>query len=125
MRIIFRIGSLEALAMDNRRIARELAHRARYLADSKCSLYRVRAYRRAAETVLGLDEPVEAIVARSGLQGLQTLPGIGDHLSKAIEALVRTGQLPNVTEPSRGMSAANPAGPTPDTPCPACGPFSN
>ena len=49
--------------MDNRTIARHLMQRARCLADEDAGLYRVRAYRRAAESVLGLDEPLEQIIA--------------------------------------------------------------
>jgi DNA polymerase (family 10) len=82
--------------MDNRRIAQELTRLARYLGDHKASLYRVRAYRRAAETVLSLDEAIEAIVASRGRKGLQELPGIGSRISRTIEDLVRTGRAPNV-----------------------------
>lgn len=86
--------------MDNRTIAQQLMHRARYLGDQHASLYRVRAYRRAAETILGLDEPVEAIVDQQGRRGLQQLPGIGDHIARALETLVRTGTLPETSEAS-------------------------
>ena len=82
--------------MDNRRIALELTRLARYLVDRKASLYRVRAYRRAAETVLGLEQPVEVIVADRGRKGLQELPGIGRQISQTIESLVRTGRLPDL-----------------------------
>jgi DNA polymerase/3'-5' exonuclease PolX len=75
--------------VDNRRIARELTRLARYLTDRKASLYRARAYRRAAETVLDLDEPVEAIVACRGRKGLEELPGIGRGISETIESLLR------------------------------------
>jgi DNA polymerase/3'-5' exonuclease PolX len=84
--------------MDNRSIARELSRLARYLVDQRASLYRVRAYRRAAETVLGLEEPVEKIVLSNGRAGLAQLPGIGDHISATIESLVRTGSTTKVNE---------------------------
>lgn len=77
--------------MDNRDIANRLTSHAHLLEQARCSLYRVRAYRRAAETVLGLDEPVAHIVDREGRKGLQELDGIGRHLAIAIERLVRTG----------------------------------
>ncbi|MCI0683065.1 MAG: hypothetical protein L0Y71_13270 [Gemmataceae bacterium] len=86
--------------MDNRTIAQQLMHRARYLGDQQASLYRVRAYRRAAETILGLDEPVERIVEERGRRGLRALPGIGQHIALALEALVRTGTLPETAEVS-------------------------
>ena len=87
--------------MDNRTIARHLMQRARCLADEDAGLYRVRAYRRAAETVLGLDEPLERIVAERGRRGLRELPAIGSHIARTIETLVRTGQLPRVNESIR------------------------
>jgi len=79
--------------MDNRTIANRLTSHALLLEQAHGSLYRVRAYRRAAETVLGLDEPVEQIVDREGRKGLQSLDGIGRRLAGAIEQLVRTGEF--------------------------------
>lgn len=84
--------------MDNRAIAQQLMHQARYLGDQHASLYRAQAYRRAAETVLGLDEPVERIVSERGRRGLQKLPGIGAHIARTVEALVRTGALPTLNQ---------------------------
>lgn len=84
--------------MDNRTIAQQLMRQARYLGDQHASLYRARAYRRAAETVLGLDEPVEQIVSQRGRRGLRELPGVGDHIAQTLEALVRTGELPTLNQ---------------------------
>jgi DNA polymerase (family 10) len=84
--------------MDNRTIAEKLTGHAHDLEAEQCSLYRAQAYRRAAQTVLGLDEPVSAIIERGGRKGLQTLPGIGRHISLAIESLVRTGAIRTLTE---------------------------
>jgi DNA polymerase (family 10) len=81
--------------MDNRDIAKKLTDHAHLLESRHDSLFRIMAYRRAAETVLGLDEPVENIVARLGRKGLQSLPGIGRHLSYTIQNLVQC-QKPNV-----------------------------
>ena len=81
--------------MDNRAIAKKLTEHAHLLESRRESLFRIAAYRRAAETVLGLDEPVENIVARLGRKGLQKLPGIGRHLSYTIESLVQCHK-PNV-----------------------------
>ena len=52
----------------------------------------------AAETVMGLDEPVEEIVVQRGRKGLEELPGIGDHISRDLETLVRTGEMYKVKE---------------------------
>ena len=56
--------------------------------------FRVAAYRKAAETLRGLDRPVAEIVENEGLEGLDRLPGIGPILARAIHSLLTTGQLP-------------------------------
>ena len=108
--------------MDNRTIARQLMHHARFLADQETSLYRVRAYRRAAETVLGLDEPLERIVAERGRRGLRELPAIGSHIARTIETLVRTGAMPTLIDgphkPREGRSDSRGFG-TAGDPCTA------
>ena len=77
--------------MDNRTIAEKLTAFAHYLQSRRKNLYRVKAYRRAAETILALEEPVETILARDGRKGLEILPGIGRHLSFTIANLLQTG----------------------------------
>lgn len=79
--------------MDNRTIAQELTAHAHALEQTQPHLYRVRAYRRAAEVILGLERPVAEIIAERGCAGLAELPGIGRHLSYTIEHLVRTGEF--------------------------------
>jgi DNA polymerase (family X) len=97
--------------MDNRTIAQLLMRQARYLVDRKASLYRVRAYRQAAETVLGLDEPLESIFAQRGQRGLRELPGIGAHIARTLETLVHTGALPTLIEDTHASPKASAAGP--------------
>jgi len=54
--------------------------------------FRVRAYKRASDTVRGLlVEPVE-ILDREGLQGLVRLPNIGDRLARAIDEMAHSGR---------------------------------
>lgn len=84
--------------MDNRTIAHRLIEAAHGLEKERASLYRVQAYRRAAQTILGLDRPVEEIVAADGHKTLKRLPGIGPKLSVKIETLVRTGEIAKVKE---------------------------
>jgi hypothetical protein len=79
--------------MDNRTIAKKLLDYAQYLEAREANLYRIRAYRRAAETVLGLDFPLSELVATCGRSGLEELPGIGRHLSYTLEHLLRTGEF--------------------------------
>ena len=82
--------------MDNRTIAHRLMELAHSLERKHASLFRVQAYRRAAETILGLERPVEEIVAADGRKTLKQLPGIGAKLSVKIETLVRTGEIAKV-----------------------------
>lgn len=84
--------------MDNRTIAARLTDLAHDLEDKKANLYRIRAYRRAAQTVLSLTRSVEEIVNESGRQGLRQIHGIGASLSETIELLVRTGTVPTLND---------------------------
>src|SRR5262245_24288912 len=52
--------------------------------------YRIRAYRRAAQTLTSLSEPLRTIARRNALEAL---PGIGKTLSKEIQELLETGRL--------------------------------
>ena len=79
--------------MDNFSIAQQLRQHARNLDGQGENLYRVRAYRRAAQIVLGLDRPVLDQLAECGSKALQDLPGIGAHLGFTIEHLARTGEF--------------------------------
>jgi hypothetical protein len=79
--------------MDNRTIARKLNDYATYLEGEESNVYRVRAYRRAAQTVLAQERPLKEVVEQEGRAGLEALPGIGDSLAYTIEGLVRTGEF--------------------------------
>jgi DNA polymerase/3'-5' exonuclease PolX len=90
---------VEARAMNNQELARQLRNHARALDVEGGNLYRVRAYRRAAQTLLEMDEPAAALLDRGGRRALETLPGIGSHISLALESLIQTGEMP-VGEPA-------------------------
>jgi hypothetical protein len=79
--------------MDNHTIAQRLREYANYLESQEMNVYRVRAYRRAAETVVALDRPLAEVLAKEGRAGLEALPGIGPHLSFTLEGLVLTGEF--------------------------------
>ena len=79
--------------MDNFTIAHRLTQHARELDARGENLFRVRAYRRGAQIVLGLDRPVEEMIATGGSEALAALPGIGTHLAFTIEHLARTGEF--------------------------------
>jgi DNA polymerase (family 10) len=80
--------------MENATIAHELLRQARELAAGGDNLYRVRAYRRAAAAVFGLDRPVSAILAADGVRGLRTVPGLGPSLAKTIAGLAAVATIP-------------------------------
>lgn len=91
--------------MDNCTIARQLQCAARQLEAKHSNLYRVRAFRRAAQTVLGLERPVEELLTEAGRGALRNLPGIGASLSSTIETLVRTGEIPTLHEEAPALIA--------------------
>jgi DNA polymerase (family 10) len=93
--------------MDNASIAGRLMDYAHELEAHRESLYRVRAYRRAAATLLGLERPLGDLFAESGRRGLEALPGIGAHLAYTLEGLLGTGEFrtlhPLEGPPRRGV----------------------
>jgi DNA polymerase/3'-5' exonuclease PolX len=76
--------------MDNRTLAERLTGMAHDLERKRSSVFRSRAYRRAAETILGMDCPVEDLVAQGGRKLLKAMPGIGPKISRKIEELIRS-----------------------------------
>ncbi len=77
----------------NADIAGRLDEVAQLLATQGASPFRVRAYRRAADTVRRLPRPVSDILALEGLEGLQALPGVGESIARAIRDLLARGRL--------------------------------
>lgn len=60
------------------------------LSSRRANPYRVRAYRRAAESLLALNEDVAAL---AGCQKLEEIDGIGTDLAKKIEEFLATGTV--------------------------------
>lgn len=52
--------------------------------------YRSRAYRRAAEAIESLPEPIEKVASRNELRNI---PGVGENIERKIEEILRTGKL--------------------------------
>jgi DNA polymerase (family 10) len=77
--------------MDNLTLARHLREHARRLDAEGGNLYRVRAYRRAADVISTLAVAAEALLDRGGRAALQALPGVGAHIALTVESLLRTG----------------------------------
>ena len=78
----------------NAEFAARLDEVAQVLEEHGANPFRVTAYRRAANVLRGLREPVADIVSQRGLEGLDALPGIGASLARTIRELVRTGRVP-------------------------------
>jgi hypothetical protein len=81
-------------ALSNAEIAERLDEVAHLLREQDADVFRVEAYRRAAETLRTLDEPVRFIFEREGEAGLERLPTIGPVIARAIRWLVLTRHLP-------------------------------
>ena len=79
--------------LDNQQIAARLDEVAELLEAQGANLFRVRAYRSAAQTLRNLDREAHAILDEEGVEGLTRLPGIGESLGRSIERLARTGRL--------------------------------
>lgn len=60
------------------------------LSSQRANPYRVRAYRRAADALLLIDEDVAILAER---QGLEEIDGIGADLAKKIEEFLQTGTV--------------------------------
>ncbi len=71
--------------------------------------FRARAWRRAAEEVRRLDEPVARIARERGLPGLDALPDVGPGIGAAILDLVETGRLAVLDEPGPERAEAEEA----------------
>jgi holliday junction DNA helicase RuvA len=83
-----------AVKLTNAEIARKLQSHAAVLAGRGDNLYRVRAFRQAAFAVLGLQEPLDRLLERSGRRGLTEIRGIGSSLAETLEELVASGTIP-------------------------------
>lgn len=89
--------------MTNEEIARRVRTHAGELARGGENLYRVRAYRRAAVAVLGMDRPVKDVLDAGGRAALAAVPGIGESLAETIDVFATLGMWAPRSE--RGASA--------------------
>jgi DNA polymerase (family 10) len=74
----------------NQQIAALFRSIAELLATQRANPYRVRAYRRGADSLLALEEDVAEIAKRKALEEIE---GIGKDLSEKIEEFLRTGKI--------------------------------
>lgn len=82
------------VSVSNAKVAELLQEYARALSLEGVDRFKVKAYRRAADTLESLREGVSEMVARG--EDLQELPGIGKAISAKIEEIIRKGKLPQL-----------------------------
>ncbi len=75
---------------NNQQLATIFRSMADLLSAQRANPYRVRAYRRAADALLAIDEDVATLAER---QGLEEIDGIGADLAKKIEEFLETGTI--------------------------------
>lgn len=79
-----------AATQHNQQIAALFRSIADLLAAQRANPYRVRAYRRGADSLLALEEDVAEIAKRKALEDIE---GVGKDLSEKIEEFLRTGKI--------------------------------
>jgi putative hydrolase len=79
--------------MNNEWIGVRLRSHANDLERAGANIYRVRAFRRAADLVESSEISLVDLVEERGRAGLEALPGIGQSLAYTLELLVRTGEI--------------------------------
>ena len=77
----------------NRRIADKLRQIATLLRAQKANPFRINAYRHAAATLEQLDSSVADILDDKGIEGLVSLPAIGEGIAHSIYEYVATGRI--------------------------------
>jgi len=77
---------------NNQDIAAKLLELADLLEQQDANPFRVNAYRRAARTVAGHDEPLADIRWRGGVEALEALPAVGRSIALAIDEMLRSGR---------------------------------
>jgi DNA polymerase (family X) len=75
---------------NNQRLATLFRSMADLLSSQRANPYRVRAYRRAADALLAIEEDVATVAER---QGLEDIDGIGTDLARKIEEFLETGTI--------------------------------
>jgi DNA polymerase (family 10) len=77
---------------DNSTIAELLEEIADLLENREADSYRVRAYRKAGQSVRDSEESLQSLFSRKGEQGLHEVPGIGEGLAAVVAEYLNTGR---------------------------------
>lgn len=89
----------------NAELAASLRETADLLEAQGASVFRVRAYRKAAETVDAMEAPLWHTLEAEGTSGLVRFPAIGHSIAGSLAHMIRTGKFP-LLERLRGNDAA-------------------
>jgi len=80
----------------NTLVADRLREAADLLEQQNANPFRIRAYRKAADIVIALDEDIEQLAEVGGLEALVALPGVGKGIAAAILEILHTGRWTQV-----------------------------
>ncbi|MFO0773100.1 MAG: histidinol-phosphatase [Nitrospiraceae bacterium] len=86
----------------NEQVAELFQRMADHLQARQENPYRIRAYRRAAETLVGLHEDLRELAARGEVE---SVPGIGKDLSAKIHEFLRSGTMQSYEATTRPLPA--------------------
>src|SRR5690242_14022741 len=86
------VRSTRIAAVGNPAIAGLLREAAGILEQQRANPFRVRAFRRAADTIATLPENIRDLVNRDGPEALRALPGVGTGIAAAVHEILTTGR---------------------------------
>lgn len=75
------------------RIFREIAYLIQIAENDPNTIYKVRAYEKAADVIENLTEGLEEIYLKNGIQGLRKIPSIGNAISLKIEEFIKSHNI--------------------------------
>jgi len=88
--------------MKNQEIA-ALFYEIANLLEIKNIQWKPRAYRKAAQTIESLAEPIEDVYKKGGIKALKEIPGIGQGLAEKIEEYLKTGNIKEIKKLKKSL----------------------
>jgi DNA polymerase (family X) len=75
------------------KIFREISYLVQIAEKDPNTIYKVRAYEKAADVIENLSMSIEEIYLKDGIQGLRKIPSIGNAISSKIEELIKSNKI--------------------------------
>jgi DNA polymerase (family 10) len=75
------------------KIIREISYLIQIAEEDLNTIYKVRAFEKAADVIENMSTSIEEIYLNDGIQGLKKIPSIGNAISTKIEELIRTNKI--------------------------------